>query len=123
MARRTGQIDLFADVAVGARPSFHLLEAQLTPVMWVLSRSEFGSPLLPSPAGWQSAITTSEKPSMDAQDYRAFIALLESARSSIKAVLDDPADRSDIVPTLNRVVADLEKAIQAYRDKLNSPQP
>jgi hypothetical protein len=57
---------------------------------------------------------------MDAQEYLQFIAILEDARGSIKAVVDDPSDRPDVTSSLRRVVADLEKAIRAYREKLNA---
>jgi hypothetical protein len=58
---------------------------------------------------------------MDTQEYREIIAILKEARGSIEAVLDDLTDRPDVARSLKRVVADLEKAIQTYKDKLNAP--
>ncbi len=57
---------------------------------------------------------------MDKQEYLGFIAILENARNSLKAVVRDvsPADR--VTPQLTRIMVDLDKAIQAYREKSNA---
>jgi hypothetical protein len=57
---------------------------------------------------------------MGTREYLGFIAILEQARASIKEVLDDHSNPPDTASSLTRTVADLEKAIQAYRDKLKA---
>jgi hypothetical protein len=57
---------------------------------------------------------------MDRQEYLGIISILKHARDSVNAVVDDLSDRSTAASDLRRVVADLERAIAAYQDKLKA---
>jgi hypothetical protein len=57
---------------------------------------------------------------MDRQEYLGIISILKQARDSVNAVVDDLSDRSTAASDLRRVVADLERAIAAYQDKLKA---
>jgi hypothetical protein len=57
---------------------------------------------------------------MDRQEYLGIISILKQARDSVNAVVDDLSDRSSAASDLRRVVADLERAIAAYQDKLKA---
>jgi hypothetical protein len=54
------------------------------------------------------------------QEYLGIISILKQARDSVSAVADDLSDRSTAASDLRRVVADLERAITAYQDKLKA---
>jgi hypothetical protein len=55
---------------------------------------------------------------MDKRDYLGFVAILEDARTSICGILNDLSSRDDATASrLKRVVVDLERAIQAYREE------
>jgi hypothetical protein len=56
------------------------------------------------------------------QEYLGFIAILEDTRSSIETVLSELPVSVATKARLKRVVADVERAAQAYRDKSNSPR-
>jgi hypothetical protein len=56
---------------------------------------------------------------MGTREYLGFIAILEQARASIKG-FGRSFKPPDTASSLTRTVADLEKAIQAYRDKLKA---
>jgi hypothetical protein len=55
---------------------------------------------------------------MNTQEYLGIISILKQARDLVNAVVDDLSDRSTAASDLRRVVADLERAIAAYQDKL-----
>jgi hypothetical protein len=59
---------------------------------------------------------------MDRQEYLGFVTILESARSSVDAILGDISTNAGgvMVSRLRQVLADLDKAIQAYREKSNA---
>lgn len=59
---------------------------------------------------------------MDTQEYLGFIAILQSARDSIDEVLRDisSAASGEASSRLKRAMVDLDKAIQAYREKSNA---
>jgi hypothetical protein len=57
---------------------------------------------------------------MDTQEYLGIISILKQARDLVNAVVDDLSDRSTAASDLRRVVADLERAIAAYQDKLKA---
>jgi hypothetical protein len=59
---------------------------------------------------------------MDRQEYLGFVAILESARSSVDAILYDISTdaRGAMDSRLRQMLADLDKAIQAYREKSNA---
>ena len=57
---------------------------------------------------------------MDKQELLQIIAVLEQAKGSINAVADTLSGRPGAVLSLKSVVADLEKAIVAYREELNA---
>jgi hypothetical protein len=57
---------------------------------------------------------------MNTQEYLGIISILKHARDLVNAVVDDLSDRSTAASDLRRVVADLERAIAAYQDKLQS---
>jgi len=61
---------------------------------------------------------------MDTQEYLGFVAILESARSSIDTALrDTPSASALIALRLTQVITDLDNAIWAYREKSNTPKP
>jgi hypothetical protein len=57
---------------------------------------------------------------MNTQEYLGIISILKHARDLVNAVVDDLSDRSTAASDLRRVVADLERAIAAYQDKLQA---
>jgi hypothetical protein len=57
---------------------------------------------------------------MNTQEYLGIISILKQARDLVNAVVDDLSDRSSAASDLRRVVADLERAIAAYQDKLKA---
>jgi hypothetical protein len=59
---------------------------------------------------------------MDRQEYLGFVAILESTRSSVDAILYDISTdaRPAMDSRLRQMLADLDKAIQAYREKSNA---
>jgi hypothetical protein len=57
---------------------------------------------------------------MNTQEYLGIISILKQARDLVNAVVDDLSDRSTAASDLRRVVADLERAIAAYQDKLQA---
>jgi hypothetical protein len=57
---------------------------------------------------------------MERNEYLIFIATLEQTRMSISGVLDDLSDRPEAASRLRQTIVDLEKAIQASRDKLKA---
>ena len=59
---------------------------------------------------------------MDRQEYLGFVTILESARSSVDAILYDISTdaRGAMDSRLRQMLADLDKAIQAYREKSNA---
>jgi hypothetical protein len=54
---------------------------------------------------------------MDTQEYLGFIAILQSARDSIDEALRDIPPGAGVETRLKRAMADLDKAIIAYREK------
>jgi hypothetical protein len=56
---------------------------------------------------------------MDAQEYLEFVAILEDTRMRIETVLSEPSFSASraVAARLKRVAADLERAVQTYRDK------
>lgn len=58
---------------------------------------------------------------MDTQEYLGFVAILEHARGSIDAINRTHfVDISDSSSRLRQVMAELDKAIAAYREKANA---
>jgi len=59
---------------------------------------------------------------MDTQEYLKFIAILEDTRTRIETVLSEPSFSANgpMAARLKRVAADLERAVQTYRDKSNA---
>jgi hypothetical protein len=60
---------------------------------------------------------------MDKQDLLGILSLLKQARDSVNAVVEDLSDRSTAASDLRRVVADLERGIRVYQEKLDAPRP
>jgi hypothetical protein len=57
---------------------------------------------------------------MDAQEYLEFVAILEDTRTRIETVLSELPVSGATKARLKRVAADLERAVQTYRDKSNA---
>jgi hypothetical protein len=57
---------------------------------------------------------------MDTQEYLGVVAILESARNSLDAAL--PYTSGTTTSRLREVIANLEKAILAYREKADAPR-
>jgi hypothetical protein len=55
--------------------------------------------------------------SMDIQDHIEFVAILEDTRTRIETVLSELPVNGATKARLKRVAADLERAVQTYRDK------
>jgi hypothetical protein len=62
---------------------------------------------------------------MDTQEYLEFVAILEDTRRRIETVLSEPSFSANgpMAARLKRVAADLERAVQTYRDKSNASAP
>jgi hypothetical protein len=57
---------------------------------------------------------------MDAQEYLEFVAILEDTRTRIEAIFSELPISGATKARLKRVAADLERAVQVYRDKSNA---
>ncbi len=58
---------------------------------------------------------------MDRQEYLGFVAILQHARGTIEMVSNTLAfDAGNASSTLRTVLADLDKAIAAYREKADA---
>jgi hypothetical protein len=57
---------------------------------------------------------------MDAQEYLEFVAILEDTRTRTETVLSEFPVSGATKARLKRVAADLERAVQTYRDKSNA---
>ena len=58
--------------------------------------------------------------SMDNQDYLEFVTVLEDTRTRIETIFSELPISGATKARLKRVAADLERAVQAYRDKSNA---
>ncbi|MGB7090655.1 MAG: hypothetical protein WBD43_11420 [Methylovirgula sp.] len=64
---------------------------------------------------------------MDKTEYLGFIAILQNARDQILGILpdlsNDPRADGAMPQRVRAIGAELDKAIQAYREKVDAPRP